>query len=157
MKRFQSRLQKVHDILQQQCRMAELEFARARAQLSAAEQKVEQAIEEFHAARQDVRSALLTTQQISAILVMQQHLDAAQSGIQKRKTERDQAEQVCQQARQKYQSIHSQVERIEKLIEKQREEHHQEMLKGHQQTLDDVALFRWNAAERETKEVNFHG
>jgi flagellar export protein FliJ len=137
--------------------MAELEFARARAQLSTAEWKVEQAIKEFHAARKDVRSALLTTTQISAILVMQQHLNATQNGIQMRKAERDQADQICQKARQKYQSIHSQVERIEKLIEKQREEHRQEMLKDHQQTLDDAAMFRWTAAEREAKEVSFHG
>lgn len=157
MKQFQSRLQKVHDLLQQQCRMAELEFGRARGVLTAAERKVEQAIEDFHTARHEVRTALGSTRQITAVLMMQQHLDASANEIQLRKAEQVEAEQACQQAREKYQSTHSQVERIEKLIEKQRDEHRQEMLKSHQLTLDDVAMFRWNGAKTETEEVSYHG
>jgi len=143
MKRFHSSLQKVFDICTQQSRMAELELARAQSRQSAARQRVDESAGQLEQARQEINRALPDSRQLTVILGMRQHLAAAEDRLALLQQELEQVQQLYQQARQTYQEAHSKVERIEKLIEKQRVDYRREQLLDQQRAMDDLAIFRW--------------
>jgi len=147
MKRFRSKLQKVHDLCEQQRRMEELEFARTRALLTAAQQRVRDAVFSLELARTDAGRALKQARQISIVLGAHLHVAAAMDHVTSMEQACSAAEKVCEQARLKYQESHSKVERIERLIEKQRAEHRRDALLEQQKAMDDVAIFRWTQPE----------
>ncbi|WP_437226269.1 flagellar export protein FliJ [Planctomicrobium sp. SH661] len=157
MKRFRSSLQKVHEICRQQSRMAELEMARAKSTWMTAQTRVEVAIDELETARRDVNRAMLQARQSTVILGLHQHLGAASDRVTTAQNDCLKAEQVFEVARSKYQSAHSKVERLERLIEKQKEAYRRDMLQEQQQAMDDVAIFRWKQPELMENEVGIHG
>lgn len=157
MKRFHSNLQKVFDISEQQRRMAELELTRAVSLQRAAELEVVYARRQMEKVRLEVNQALLVSRQSTVMIGMYQHISASQEAVQKLQQAATQAAQVCDLARTKYQTLHSQVERIESLIQKQREMYRREMLLNQQHAMDDVSILRWTQPEQSETEVISHG
>jgi len=149
MKRFHSNLQKVLEICQQQSRMAELELARERSRWRHAQERAQQAAGRLEEIRIDVNRALQQARQMTVILGMHQHLAAADDSLQKMNVECREAEQLCEQARAKYQECHSKVERIERIVEQQRTEYRRDVLLEQQAAMDDLAVFRWQPPEVE--------
>lgn len=137
--------------------MAELELARAQGREAAARQRVNEAVLLLEQTHQEVNRALVRSRQMTVILGMHQHLAATEDRLILLRKELEQAEKLSTQARQKYQETHSKVERIEKLIDKQRAEYRREMLLDQQRAMDDVAIFRWTPQDRQETEVNQHG
>jgi len=158
MKRFRSSLQKIHDLFFQQSRMAELELERARAAWMLAQQCLQAGTAQLEQRRQETSRAFLHARQMTFILGMQQHMAAAEEELVRLDHQCQKAEQYCEAARKKYQEIHSKVERIDRLIEKQRDAYRREMLLEQQRSMDDIAIFRWNPpSEKQETEVRTHG
>lgn len=105
----------------------------------------------------EVNQVLRTSRQPIALMGLYQHVAAAGDEVQNRQNDCVKADEVCEQARVKYQSLHSRVERIERLIEKQRETYRRDMLLEQQKMMDDVAVFRWTPPANSEEEVIHHG
>jgi len=158
MKRFRSNLQKICDLCSQQSRMAELELQRSQSAWTAAQRCVQAGISQLEQRRQEINQALPHARQMTIILGMHQHLAAAEDELAQFNHQCRLAEKECEVARKKYQEIHSKVERIERLIEKQREEYRREILLEQQRATDDVSIFRWKQpSDRQETEVSTHG
>jgi len=157
MKRFHSNLQKVLEICQQQSRLAELELARERSRLRHTQKLAQQAAEQLEEIRTDVNHALPQARQMTLILGMHQHLAVADEHLQKMNAECRKAEQLCEQARARYQECHSKVERIERMIDQQRSDYRRDALREQQAAMDDIAVFRWQPSEIQETEVTNHG
>ncbi|WP_437187020.1 flagellar FliJ family protein [Planctomicrobium sp. SH668] len=156
MKRFHSPLEKVKGILDQQSHMAELRLAQATVSHQHAIQAEKIAAEQLESAHATASIAIKQASNVLMILGIQQHLLVAAEELQKQQGHVDSTAKIRDESRQQFQLLHSKVERLEQLIEKQKSEHRLERLLEEQKGMDDVSISRWKLGDASVAGVNSH-
>lgn len=149
MKRFQSRLQRIQRVLNQQRRAAEMALIMEQQQLQTSK-NLEQQIRDMIAQLQQQQVQRLT----EADLVLVQHMQAAilnqQTLLGQNLDEQQVIAEQLERARKSFQELDARCQGVEKLLDQQRSEYRRECVDHEQAEIDDINMVRGSRTPTET-------
>ncbi len=157
MRRFHSPLLKIQAVYEQQRRLAEIELSRALSRQREAEEHVQASHDAWEASRQMVASLLRQSVNASMLSGAQMQIVVAQETLEQARTQLQEAAQAVLAARTIYQGFNSKVDGLTKVLDEQRAEYRQDVMKDEQIVMDDRAGFRWKPTTSVHSEGTRHG
>lgn len=149
MKRFQSRLQRVQRVLNQQRRAAEMALIKEQQRLQTSKNQ-EQQFRDMIAQLQQQQVQLL----MEADVVLVQHMQAAslneQAQLGRNLGEQRSIAEQLERARRSFQELDARCQGVEKLLDQQRSEYRRECVDHEQAEIDDINMIRGSRTPTET-------
>ncbi|MEW4526330.1 MAG: flagellar export protein FliJ [Maioricimonas sp. JB045] len=142
MKRFRSPFGRVLDIRQQMTRMAEMALARERAALETAQESLRDCQARIHRDQEQLSRTLEESGDITVIRALHHQIHLGMTRVQQARKSVQVAESAVAQALQQLQQARTDQEAVQRLVERQKEEHRKEALRDEQLQIDEAGLSR---------------
>lgn len=142
MKRFRSPFGRVLDIRQQMTRIAELALAREQAALDAARAALRDCQEGILRDQEQLSRTLEQSGDITLIRALQLRVEQGTARLQQARQSVQAAETAVRRARQQLQRARTEQEAVQRLVERQREEHRKETQRDEQLQIDEAGQSR---------------